>query len=341
MSRRPPARESAFGATPGRVPDQVAGAHERWLTAVVLGGLGHYAAAAAAVERLIADPKTPPAVLAHAAITRASHLRQLGGHAAARVFDAQGLRWATAALDGFRPDRSRITPSGPVRADARTPGAGSPRPVACNDPDGGPDDGFDAAAARIDALVGLAADAVGLGDPATAQRLLDVAEPALAAHASWRPRVRAAWVLAEVLLVRGRAERATAPAAAALAAARRAGSVRHVLKSRLVLAVTRGAAGEPAAEIITELDAVAERCRRTGLLPLCRPAALAAADLWDGFNERTAPVPDASPTDVSSGATRRRHAADVTLNVLEQRSDPLSKRQMGESVWIQRPVTLL
>ena len=99
-----------------------------------------------------------------------------------------------------------------------------------------PDDGVDAAAARIDALVGLAADAVGLGDPAAAERLLAVAAPALAAHPSWRPgpgRLGAGRAGPR----RGPAGDAVAPAEAALAAAGRGGSLRHVLKSRIVLAV--------------------------------------------------------------------------------------------------------
>ena len=98
---------------------------------------------------------------------------------------------------------------------------------------------MDAAAARIDALVGLAADAIGLGDPTGAERLLAVAAPALAAHPSWRPATRACWVRAELALVLGRPAEAVAPAEAALAAAGRGGSLRHVLKSRIVLAVAR------------------------------------------------------------------------------------------------------
>jgi hypothetical protein len=41
------------------------------------------------------------------------------------------------------------------------------------------------------------------------------------------------------------------------------------------------------------------------------------------------------------GTTRRRHAVRTALNVIEQRSDALGKRQMGESVWIPQPATLM
>jgi hypothetical protein len=87
-------------------------------------------------------------------------------------------------------------------------------------------------------------------------------------------------VRAELALVLGRPAEAVAPAEAALAAAGRGGSRRHVLKSRIVLAVARSAAGvmTPAAAV-TELDAAAAECAGLGLLPLCWPAGLAALDL--------------------------------------------------------------
>jgi hypothetical protein len=127
-----------------------------------------------------------------------------------------------------------------------------------------------------------------------------------------------------------------------LAAATRAGSVRHVLKSRIVLVVARGAAGvlDPA-EGAADLDAIGAECARYGLLPLRWPAALAAADLQERINEQVALPAESALGGQLNGATRRRHAARVALNVIESRSDPLGKRQMGESVWIPRPVTLM
>jgi hypothetical protein len=316
-------REAAFGTTPDRIPRAVCDPEERWLAAVALGGQGHYAAAATELARLAADPTVPSRLAAHAAVTRAAHLRQLGGHAAARAYDARGLRLAAA------PER----PSSGERVVG-----GSPR---C-----GVDDGLDAAAARLDALVGLAADAVGLGDPSTAERLLAVAAPGLEVHPSWRPATRAGWVRAEMALVRGRPAAAVAQAEAALITARLGGSLRHVLKSRIVLAVVRGVAGDhPPAAVLTELDAAADECAAAGLLPLCWPAGLAALDLAANpqvrINEQVASAPGSALGGRSDGTTRRRHAVRTALNVLEQRSDPACKGQMGESVWIPQSATLV
>jgi len=334
----PGARAAAFGSTPHRIPRAAVEPEERWLVAVALGGQGHYAAAAAELERLAADPAVPRRVAAHAAVTRAAHLRQLGGHAAARSWDARGLRLAIAA-GGAAPDRGSARGGSP--GGRGTPGGG----VAA-----GSDDGTDAEAARIDALVGLAADAIGLGDPTGAERLLAAAAPALAAHPSWRPATRAGWVRAELALVLGRPAEAVAPAEAALAAAGRGGSRRHVLKSRIVLAVARSAAGvmTPAAAV-TELDAAAAECAGLGLLTLCWPAGLAALDLTPlpavkpqvRINEQVASPAGTALGGRPDGTTRRRHAVQAALNVIEQRSDALGKRQMGESVWIPQRATLM
>ena len=338
------AREAAFGSTPHRIPRAAVEPEERWLVAVALGGQGHYAAAAAELERLAADPAVPRRIAAHAAVTRAAHLRQLGGHAAARSWDARGLRLATAD-GGASPDRGSAcggSPGGRGTPGGGVAGVGLAGAVPC--------DGTDAGAARIDALVGLAADAIGLGDPGGAERLLAAAAPALAAHPSWRPATRACWVRAELALVRGRPAAAVAPAEAALAAAGRGGSRRHVLKSRIVLAVARSAAGvmTPAAAV-TELDAAAAECAGLGLLPLCWPAGLAALDLTPlpaakpqvRINEQVASPAGTALGGRPDGTTRRRHAVSAALNVIEQRSDALGKRQMGESVWIPQRATLM
>lgn len=100
----------------------------RWAAAVALGGVGHYARAAGVLEALRRDPAVDPGLRAHALVTRASHLRQLGGHAAATPLDGRAARLAR--------------------------GLGCPV---------GPDDpwGTGAVAAVADALTGLAADALG------------------------------------------------------------------------------------------------------------------------------------------------------------------------------------
>jgi hypothetical protein len=309
-----PVREVAFGRSPGSpVPIGVADPVHRWLAAVALGGQGRYAAAAALLEGLLDDPPTSPAVAAHAAVTTASHRRQLGGHAAARRYDALGLRLATSALDG------------------RAPAAG---------PD---QDGTDALAARIDALVGLAADAVGHGAAMVAARLLDAPGESLQGHPGWRPGVRLGWVRAELALVRGRPGAAVEAAEHALAVAERAGAVRHVLKSGIVLTVARGAVS-PDRAVVAELDRLAAEAQRHAQLPLVWPARLAAADLLDHHADGGVPVdpeveelsperPTALPNAAASGAAHRRHAATAAVNVIHRRSDPVGRRLMGESPW--------
>jgi hypothetical protein len=306
----PDAEAAAFGAEPG-APVRVrpgSSALERWYVAVALGGQGRYAAAAAVLEPLLVGPGVPVAVAAHAAITLAAHRRQLGGHAAARRYDALGLRLASS--------------------------------VAC---DPAADlYGSGLLAARVDALVGLAADAVGTGAPACAQRLLDTAESLLRAGGvgggEWRPVVRLGWVRAELALVRGDAAGAVEPARRALECARSAGSVRHVLKSRIVFTVAAAVAGAEPAAAVVELDAAAAEAERAGLLPLVWPARLAAADLLEcgagtpsNANDATRTISGESVNDQVDGPARRRHAALATLSVIGERSDPLGKRLLGDS----------
>ncbi len=308
---------AAFGPDPGAAVRSAPGAsaHDRWICAVTLGGQGWYAAAAALCAGVLADRRAPRATAAHAAVTLASHRRQLGGHAAARPFDALGLRLAEQALREGGPE-----------SDAA---------------------GTDAAAARADALVGLAADALGTGDHGAARRLLDRAEEATAAHPSWRPAVRAGWVRAELALVTGAPADAVAPAERALAASRAAGSARHELKSVIIAAVTRSAydrSPSVAHAAVAELDIAAENAVRHGLLPLVWPARLAAADLMGAVplaNEWTRAMASESTSDTASGATRRRHAADVTLNVIAARSDPPGRRLMGVSEWLPAPLPVV
>ncbi|MGE3287557.1 MAG: hypothetical protein AB7J32_15840 [Pseudonocardia sp.] len=340
---------------PGAAPDV------RWLAAVVLGGQGRYAAAATLLGGLVADRAVPAALAAHAAVTLGAHRRQLGGHAAARRWDALGLRLAAAACrdgHGSRPGPSAPAVAGADVADvadvcAPSAGPGVRTPSAAR-PDASA--GLDAGSARIDALVGLAADALGTLDLAGAHRLLAAADRLLLGAApfgaapqpsgagaaapvprpraapdmtappapgAWRPGVRAHWVRAELALVEGRAADAVAPAEAALAAARRAGALRHALKSRIVLAVARAAA-DPAVvpEVVDELTTARDEAADHGLLPLVWPAAIAAADLLRHADPRA-----------ESGM---RHTAMHTMSVLKSYADPVGRRLMGESVWVPR-----
>ncbi|MFC4853317.1 hypothetical protein [Actinophytocola glycyrrhizae] len=92
--------QAAFGDRPDLVVTAApAQPCERWLAAVVLGAQGHYARAATLLHDLVRRTDDLGAL---AAATFASHRRQLGGHAAARTFDARGL--VAARSDDARAD---------------------------------------------------------------------------------------------------------------------------------------------------------------------------------------------------------------------------------------------
>lgn len=101
------------------------------------------------------------------------------------------------------------------------------------------------AATRAHALIGLAADAVGLWDAAgCADALARAASEA--PRGDWRLRVRLEWVRAELALLTGRPRRAAAHARHALDRSRRAAARRHESKSLLFLAAALRTAGDPA-----------------------------------------------------------------------------------------------
>jgi hypothetical protein len=321
----------AFGAEAGAEVRVSADASplERWLVAVALGGQGRYAAAAAVLQALLADPRVPVTVAAHAAVTLAAHRRQLGGHAVARRLDAHGLRLATSALAA----------GGDGADSAANPGEGA-------------EFGWDAASARADALTGLAADALGTGGPALARRLLALADDAAAGHPSWRPHVRIGWVRAEAALLAGDPTGAVGPARRSVDLSERAGSIRHVLKSRIVLAVAESLSGGNTGTVLSELDITGDDAERLGLLPLVWPARFAAADIAQRASGQGAAA-SAGYAETANGAldntrnirlrdtTRRRCAASTTLSVIERRCDPVGRLLMGEAGWVPSQRTVI
>ncbi len=126
--------------------------------------------------------------------------------------------------------------------------------------------------AGFDALVGLAADAVGQGDAAGAAARLEQAA-ALAADRPdwWRQRVRLGWVRAELALLEGRAADAVAAAHDAVDLAEQSGAPRHVAKGLLFLGVAQVEAGhaDEAAAVLRRAGLLAESL---GTLPLQWPA---------------------------------------------------------------------
>ena len=135
----------------------------------------------------------------------------------------------------------------------------------------------------FDALLGLAADAVGLQEGEEAARRLAEAAAVLdgAPPDRWRPRVRLDRVGAEIALLAGRPDDAAVLAGRAVEAARAAGGQRHVAKALLVLGLTQVSAGSAGAA--ATLREAAELARRLGALPLVWPArALLGALLAEG-----------------------------------------------------------
>ncbi|MEU4764784.1 hypothetical protein AB0H12_16150 [Actinosynnema sp. NPDC023794] len=277
-------REAAFGDRPEA--DVWAalrgGVEERWLAAVVLGGQGRYAAAASVLGELIGRGGLFGSL---AASTLASHRRQLGGHAAARVLDGRALAMA---------------PGG----DDRDP------------------DDVDPAGARADALLGLAADAIGAGRLGEARRLHAGVEPR-----GWRSRVRHQWLAAEIALAGGHAEQAVHPAEVAAATAREAGATRHILKSDLVLGAALVVWGTPESvdRGVEVLLCDLNHTDRRGLFSLIWPTALVLANAL------------ADRTIADAGNVKDR--AENALSCVLRRADPSGRRLAHRSPWI--PTSLL
>lgn len=258
---------AAFGDRPDLLVYGIpARPRDRWLAAVVLGGQGRYARAAALLDGLLGDPD--PELAALACATLASHRRQLGGHANARVLDAAGL--------------ARLTT----------------RP--------------DAIGARSDVLLGLAADAVGGGRLIEARRLV-----ARAPAAGWRAAVRQGWVSAEIELSAGRPGEAVAFAEPAAELAGESGSVRHRIKSGLVLGAALAARGDRVAAGRVAGPAF-EDARDLGLLSLVWPGALIMADLDPAHADQNC------------------QWAALALRSVLRRADPVGRRLADRSPWVPR-----
>ncbi|MGN6244848.1 MAG: hypothetical protein ACTHQ3_14430 [Motilibacteraceae bacterium] len=274
----------------------------RWLLGVCLGAAGRYGDALdalsvlsvlavrgvrgvrgsglpAAADRPGPAPHRPLAALA--AATAASLHRQLGRHAAARELD----RLARELVDG--PD---------------------------DDPSADPLLG----SARFDAELGLAADAVGLAQPAVARAHLDRAGAVLAdlrslpgtagsldvADGWWRQQVRLGWVRAEVALLTGEPGVAVQESRNALAVAEAAQAPRHVAKSALFLGVALREVGdgEPARASLRRAAALAAALEAR---PLLWPAHAVLAELESAHHGGEA------GRAVGSAAAHRRAAADI------------------------------
>lgn len=221
--------DAAFGSNPGRFPLPAAtDSRESWFRSVALAGQGRYSAAEVELRRH--RPHSQELRSLHAS-TRASWLRQVGEHERARRFD--GIAVFLVGLVG-------------------------------------PPTSTDATEARSDALTGLAADALGSGRSHLADALLARSTEQWQGRVGrglWRPALRAAWVAAELAMMRGDGPEAVRHAEAARALANDADSLRHVVKTDLVAAAALSCVGETsrARESAVQVACAAEMA---GLLPL-------------------------------------------------------------------------
>lgn len=243
-------------------PESPPAGADAWARAVELGARGRAAAARALLDELIRDARSAAAVRSLALATRASLTRQAGHHAVARGDDGTAVRIAFAEAPGA---------SVWVRA------------------------------ARVDALVGLAADSLGIGDFGASSRLLqragrevdaDLAADGVdgSAAAGWvcdgRPRLRLAWVRAELALYSSDPQSGEY-AARAVELAVGAPSLRHRVKTDLIAAASSAAVGE-IDEAAREAERIVATCREEGLLPLEWAAQTMLAGLRPGTTPRTA-----------------------------------------------------
>jgi hypothetical protein len=224
----------AFGGEPARWPLPAATTPEElWLRAVAAGGQGRYGSALADLESLLRSrPDDRLSSLAFS--TRASFLRQLGGHHAAKSWD--GRAWSI---------------------------AGSDLPAA------------------TDALIGLAADALGVGRFALSARLLCRARDVMGhadASVLGRLPVRLAWVSAELAMFTGDGTAAVGHAERAVELATYVGSARHAAKSQVVLAAALCSVGDLETSR-NVADGALEDTERLGLVPLSWALACLLADI--------------------------------------------------------------
>jgi hypothetical protein len=132
--------------------------------------------------------------------------------------------------------------------------------------------------ARADALIGLAADALGIGRFPLSARLLARAWDVVDSGGSPRLPVRLAWVCAELAMATGDGAAAVGHAERAVDLAGTLNSVRHAVKSDVVLAAALCCVGEPDRSrrvADTALDAAEEH----GLIPLTWALACLLTDI--------------------------------------------------------------
>jgi hypothetical protein len=156
--------------------------------------------------------------------------------------------------------------------------------------------------ARADALIGLAADALGVGRFAASATALHRAAAVLTESAPARLPVRLAWVSAELAMARGDGAAAVGHAQRAVDLAGGLGSARHTLKSDVILAAALSSAGELESSRRVA-DPALDTSQRLGMVPLCWALACLLADV--GSATRSA-AQVAAVRDEAADTVRRR-----------------------------------
>lgn len=157
----------------------------------------------------------------------------------------------------------------------------------------------DAAQARADALVGLAADALGIGRFGVAHRLLERAAADTENSGMSRQRVRLAWVSAELAMVSGRGEESVAHAERARELVTDLGSPRHAVKTDVVYSAALCSAGR-FDDSRRVGDSALDRARQFGLVPLTWALGCLLSDIGSAeySREATAQIRDAAAATV-------------------------------------------
>ena len=132
--------------------------------------------------------------------------------------------------------------------------------------------------AATDALIGLAADALGVGRFAASRRLLRRADELLGRCVGPRLPIRLAWVSAELAMASGYGPAAVEHAERAVALTSDFGSMRHVVKSQVVLAAARCSVGDVEESRRLAVAALMESDRH-GLIPLSWALTCILADI--------------------------------------------------------------
>ena len=132
--------------------------------------------------------------------------------------------------------------------------------------------------AGADALIGLAADALGVGRFAASARCLQRAQPVMSRRRTGAAAGAVAWVSAELAMARGDGVAAVGHAEHAVELAAKLGSARHAVKSDVILAAALCSAGE-LERSRRVADAALEATARCGLIPLRWALACLLADI--------------------------------------------------------------